>query len=186
MSAETRPIRRTMMTVILLACGAVMLIVSAAFIAYEYVTFRQLTLSHVKILGAAIAENSTAALAFDNSDDAREVLSAFKVQPHVRAARLYLSDGTLIASYPDGTASGRTLRAPRADGYRFEGGLLMGVQPVVQGGRRMGTLYLESDLGEIYEHFELFAALGALITLVCGAAAYLISRRLQQLISRPI
>src|SRR2546430_2195520 len=153
MSAQARPIRHTLMTVILLACGAVMLITTAAFIAYEYVTFRQLMVRNVKILGEAIAANSTAALAFDNPDDAREVLAAFKAQPHVVAARLYLSDGRLIASYPDRAARGpkQTLRA---DGYQFEQGLLTGVQPVVQGGRRMGTLYLESDLGEIHERSE--------------------------------
>src|SRR5438477_2218766 len=44
-------------------------------------------------LHEAIAANSTAALAFVNADDAREVLAAFKAQPHVVAARLYLSDG---------------------------------------------------------------------------------------------
>src|ERR1700735_264780 len=104
MSAQARPIRRTLMTVILLSCGAVMLITSAAFFAYEYVTFRQLTVRNLMILGKAIAANSTAALAFDNPDDAREVLSAFKAQPHVRMARLYLSDGQLIASYPEGTS----------------------------------------------------------------------------------
>src|ERR1700730_1948220 len=186
MSAQARTIRRTLMTVILLTCGAVMLITSAAFVAYEYVTFRQLTVRNVKILGEAIAANSTAALAFDNPDDAREVLAAFKAQPHVVAARLYLTNGQLIASYPDGAARGPAARSLRADGYRFEGGLLTGVQPVVQGGRRMGTLYLESDLGEIYEHFQLFVLIGASIMLVCCIAAYLISRRLQELISRPI
>jgi signal transduction histidine kinase/ActR/RegA family two-component response regulator len=185
MSAQARTIRRTLMTVILLTCGAVMLITSAAFIAYEYVTFRQLMVRNVKILGEAIAANSTAALAFDNAGDAREVLAAFKAQPHIVAARLYLSDGRLIASYPDGAAHGPA-QSRRADGYRFEEGLLTGVQPVVQGGRRMGTLYLESDLGEIYEHFQLFVAISAAIMLVCCVAAYLISRRLQELISRPI
>src|SRR5437773_4218322 len=186
MSAQARPIRHTLMTVILLACGAVMLITSAAFIAYEYVTFRQLMVRNVKILGEAIAANSTAALAFDNPDDAREVLAAFKAQPHIIAARLYRSGGQLIASYPDGAARGSTVQLLRADGYRFEHGLLSGVQAVVQGGRRMGTLYLESDLGEIYEHFQLFVTIGATIMLVCCVAAYLISRRLQELISRPI
>src|SRR6266404_3579657 len=186
MSAHARPIRHTLMTVILLTCGAVMLITSAAFVAYDYVTFRQLMVRNIEILGEAIAANSTAALAFDNPDDAREVLAAFRAQPHVVAARLYLSDGRLIASYPDGAARAPTGRSLRAAGYRFEGGLLTGVQPVVQGGRRMGTLYLESDLGEIYEHFQLFVAIGAAIMLVCCAAAYLISRRLQELISRPI
>src|ERR1700726_1489078 len=141
MSAQARTIRRTLMTVILLTCGAVMLITSAAFVAYEYVTFRQLMVGNVKILGEAIAANSTAALAFDNPDDAREVLAAFKAQPHVVAARLYLSDGRLIASYPDGATHGAIPREMHKDGYRIEAGLLTGVEPVVQGNRRMGTLY---------------------------------------------
>ena len=186
MSTQARPIRHTLMTVILLTCGAVMLITTAAFIAYEYVTFRQLMVRNVKILGEAIAANSTAALAFDNPDDAREVLAAFKAQPHVVAARLYQRDGQLIASYPDRDPRASKVQPLRADGYRFERGLLTGGQPVVQGGRRMGTLYLESDLGEIYEHFQLFMTIGAVILLVCCIAAYLISRRLQELISRPI
>src|SRR5437868_10664816 len=76
MSAHTRPIRRTLMTVILLTCGAVMLITSAAFLAYEYLTFRQLTLRNLEILGKAIAANSTAARPYDNPRHARDVVSA--------------------------------------------------------------------------------------------------------------
>lgn len=188
MSAGARPIRRTLMMVILLTCGAVMIITSGAFFAYEYLTFRQLTLRNLEILGKAIAANSTAALAFDNPDDAREALSAFKAQPHVRAARLYLNDGRLIASYPDGDTDPPATAgtASRSDGYRFEDGLLRGVQPVVQENRRMGTLYLESDLGEITQQFKLFLAIGASVLLVSCVAAYLISRRLQRVISGPI
>jgi signal transduction histidine kinase/ActR/RegA family two-component response regulator len=186
MSAHARPIRRTLITVILLTCGAVMLITSAAFFAYEFVTFRQLTVRNLVILGEAIAANSTAALAFDNADDAREVLSAFKAQPHIVAARLYLSDGRLIASYPESHSQGVSPQVTRQSGYRFEGGLLTGVQPVVQGTRRMGTLYLESDLGEMYEHFRLLGLIGALVMLFCCLAAYLISTRLQRYISQPI
>src|ERR1700739_2942226 len=125
MSTNARPIRRTLMSVILLTCGAVMLLTSAAFFAYEYWSFRQFTLRNLAILGKAIAANSTAALAFDNPDDAREALSAFKAQPHVRSARLYLAGGQLIASYPDGAGEPRAA-APLQDGYRFEDGLLRG------------------------------------------------------------
>ena len=185
MSAGRRPIRRTLMSVILLTCGAVMLITSAGFFGYEYVTFRQLTLRNLEILGKAIAANSTAALAFDNPDDAREVLSAFKAQPHLLAARLYQNDGRLLASYPDGSAKSPAGTAGE-DGYRFEDGLVRGIQPVVQDGRRLGTLYIETDLGEIYEHFRLFVALGAVFTLLAFVAAYLISRRLQAVVSQPI
>jgi signal transduction histidine kinase/ActR/RegA family two-component response regulator/uncharacterized membrane protein affecting hemolysin expression len=174
-----------LMSVMLLTCGAVMLITSLAFFGYEYVTFRQLTLRNLEILGKAVAANSTASLAFDNADDAREVLSAFKAQPHVIAARLYQNDGRLLASYPE-RAGKAAARSQGEDGYRFEDGLVRGSQPVVQDGRRLGTLYLEADLGEIYEHFRLFAALGALFTLLAFLAAWLIARRLQARISVPI
>jgi signal transduction histidine kinase/ActR/RegA family two-component response regulator/uncharacterized membrane protein affecting hemolysin expression len=175
------------MTVILLTCGAMMMIICSGFFVYEYLTFRQVTLRNLEILGRAIAANSTAALAFDNPDDAREALSAFKAQPHVIAARLYLNNGQLIASYPEGAAARPAGPPPQAsEGYRFEGGVLRGIQPVVQGEQRMGTLYLESDLGEIYEHFRVFAALFAVFILGCCLAAYLISGRLQSLISGPI
>jgi signal transduction histidine kinase/ActR/RegA family two-component response regulator/uncharacterized membrane protein affecting hemolysin expression len=187
MSAHTRPVRRTLMSVILLTCGAMLAITCSGFFIYEYLTFRQVTLGNLEILGRAIAANSTAALAFDNPDDAREALSAFKAQPHVTAARLYLNNGRLIASYPDGVPAGAAAPAPQSgEAYRFEGGVLRGIQPVVQGERRMGTLYLEADLGEIYEHFRLFVALGAVFLVVCCLAAYLISGRLQRLISGPI
>jgi signal transduction histidine kinase/ActR/RegA family two-component response regulator len=186
MPMHAKPIRRTLITVILLTCGAVMLITSTAFFAYEFVTFRQLTLRNLTILGEAIAANSTAALAFDNPDDAREVLSAFKAQPHVVGAGLYLNDGRLFASYPEGISRDSLPKSVRQDGYRFEKGLLTGVQPVVQAGRRMGTLYLQSDLGEVYEHFRLFGLIAALVMAVCCLAAYLISTRLQRHISQPI
>ena len=185
MSTRSRPIRSMLMSVMLLTCGVVMLITSLAFFGYEYVTFRQLTLRNLEILGKAVAANSTASLAFDNADDAREVLSAFKAQPHVIAARLYHNDGRLLASYPE-RAGKAAARRQDQDGYRFEDGLVRGSQPVVQDGRRLGTLYLEADLGEIYEHFRLFAALGALFTLLAFLAAYLIARRLQARISAPI
>src|SRR5207302_544131 len=127
-------------------CGAVMLITSAAFFAYEYLTFRQLTLRNLEILGKAIAANSTAALAFDNPGDAREVLSALKAQPHVVAARLYLNDGRLMASYPDAAAHATAPSAPGNDGYRFEFGLLRGVQPDSAGG---ATRTQGQDFGQL-------------------------------------
>jgi signal transduction histidine kinase/ActR/RegA family two-component response regulator/HAMP domain-containing protein len=179
-------IRRTLMRVILLTCGAVMIITCAGFFTYEYVTFRQLMVRNLAILGEAIAANSTAALAFDNADDAREALSAFRAQPHVVAARLYLNDGRLLASYPAGAGQDPGPRLLSRNGYRFEDGMLRGVQPVVQGTRRMGTLYLESNLGEIDEHFQLFVLIGAAFLLIGCLAAYVISRRLQHVVSGPI
>ena len=104
MRGSSTPIQRTLMTVLLLTSGAVMLTTSAAFCAYDFFTFRQQTLHNLATLGEAIAANSTAALAFENQDDAREVLSALKAERHIVEATLFTRDGARFASYPGGGA----------------------------------------------------------------------------------
>src|SRR4051794_13909769 len=94
------PIRRKLMTALLLTSGVVMLITSSAFCAYDFLTYRQQTLHNLATLGDAIAANSTAALAFQNPDDAREVLSALHAETHIVDAILFTSDGMPFASYP--------------------------------------------------------------------------------------
>jgi signal transduction histidine kinase/ActR/RegA family two-component response regulator/HAMP domain-containing protein len=185
MQHGSRPIQRTLITALLLISGAVMLTTAAAFFAYDFFTYRQATVRNLATLGEAIAANSTAALAFDNADDAREVLGAFRAESHVIAAGLYTRSGTLFASYPATRAALPATLAAR-DGYRFEQGRLIGVQPVVQGGHRMGTLYLTSDMGAIYERFRSFSLIAGLVLVLACLVAYVLSMRLQRQISRPI
>ena len=185
MSRRSQPIRRTLTTALLLTSGAAMLTTALAFFAYDFLTYRQSTLRNLGTLGAAIAANSTAALAFENPDDAREVLSAFKAESHVVAAALYTRSGKLFASYPPADAAIPAALAMQ-DGYRFEQGHLIGVQAVVQGDRRMGSLYLKSDMGAIYERFRSFSLIAGLVLALACVVAYLLSMRLQRQISRPI
>ncbi|HEY2403229.1 MAG TPA: CHASE sensor domain-containing protein, partial [Steroidobacteraceae bacterium] len=184
-TSTSTPIRRTLMTALLLTSVVVMLITSLAFCAYDFLTYRQQTLHGLATLGDAIAANSTAALAFQNPDDAREVLSALRAESHVVDATLYTSDGTPFASYP-ATRQGVQVATPPPDGYRFEGGYLIGVQPVVQGQRRMGSLYLKADLGAVYQRLRSFALIAALVMVLTCAAAYPLANRLQRQISQPI
>lgn len=185
MTAGSTPIRRTLMTALLLTSGVVMLITSSAFCAYDFLTYRQQTLHGLATLGDAIAANSTAALAFQNPEDAREVLSALRAESHIVDATLYTSDGIPFASYPAARPAAQ-VATPPPDGYRFEGGYLIGVQPVVQGQRRMGSLYLKADLGAVYERLRSFVLIAALVMVLTCAAAYLLANRLQRQISEPI
>src|SRR5476649_2733798 len=104
MAFEDLPIRRKLMTIILGTCGVVLLIVCATFLGYEFITFRQASVQQLSTLGEIIATNSTAALAFDNRDDARDVLAALMAERHVVSACLYDKQGTLFAHYPSGAA----------------------------------------------------------------------------------
>jgi signal transduction histidine kinase/ActR/RegA family two-component response regulator len=184
MSASATPIRRTLMTVILLTCGAALLTGSVAYCAYDYLSSRRQTLQSVATLADVVAANSTAALAFENPDDAREVLAALRAEPHIRAARLYTRQGALFATYPAGQVT--QAAAPAQDGYRFEQGFAIAVQPVVQNGHRLGTLYVQSDLGATTERLANFVLITILVLALAYCVAYLVSRRLQRQISQPI
>src|SRR5277367_6794759 len=107
MAAASTPIRRILMRMILLSSAAVLAVTTAAFCTYEFVTFRQSSTLQLQILSQAIASNSTAALAFQNAADAAAVLGAFKADPHIAAAALYDSKGSLFATYPEGMAAAR-------------------------------------------------------------------------------
>jgi signal transduction histidine kinase len=186
MPGTSLSIRNRLMRMLLLASSAVLGITSIAFCSYEFVTFRQTSVHQLEILGQAIASNSTAALAFDNPEDASGVLAAFSADPHITAAALYDGRGKLFATYPKALDAALLPKAPDESGYRFTRTELAGFQPVAAGGERLGMLYVRSDLGAMYARIRLYAAIVALVVAVSLPLAYLISRRLQHQLSKPI
>jgi signal transduction histidine kinase len=181
------PIRKKMMMILLITCVVVMVLMRAAFFTFEYVTFRQNVIRQLTILGQVIANNSTAALAFDNNDDAAEILSAVKADPHITAAALYDNSGTLFARYPVNLPHEVLPPKPEAAGYRFQNGNIIGVQDVVQNGRHLGTLYLKFDAAGLMNAWLVGSIkLAALIMAVVLLLAYLVARALQRQISTPI
>ena len=157
-----------------------------AFVTYEYVSFRAAAIHNLATLGRIIANNSTASLAFDNRDDAQQVLSALKAEPHIDSAALYDSRGVLFARYR-AAGGANSPNTPLPDGYRYEASNLIGVEPVQEGtNRRLGSLYLRSDLGALHEQLMLYSLIAATMTGLAFVVAYLLSRLLQQQISGPI
>src|SRR5688572_3416745 len=119
MSLKDSPIQRKLMRIVLLTSGAVLLVTCAAFLAYEFLTFRQSTVRQLTTLGKVIAANSTAALAFDNQDDAQEILAALKAERHIVAAVLYDQNGKLFSTYPENLRADAFPGAPENEGHRF-------------------------------------------------------------------
>jgi len=172
---------------LVLISGLVLLLTSAAFVGYEYWSFRQTMRSTLSVRGRILATNSTASLAFANDADARELLSALKADPHIVAAALYDQNGRLFAAYPAGLPGDALPAAPGPDGYRFERGNLIGFQPVAEAaGQRLGTLYLASDLAAVYDTFRLSGVIAVAVMAVSLLAAYLLSTALQGTIAQPI
>src|SRR5271170_1168694 len=137
MVTPSTPIGRILMRMIFLSSGAVLAVTTAAFCTYEAVTFRHSNIEQLQILGEVIASNSTAALAFDNGEDATVVLIALKANPHIVAAALYDTRGKVFATYPRDLPANRLPAHLGPPGYGFEHGALIGIQPVAQGSQQL-------------------------------------------------
>ena len=174
------------MTIILLTCGAVTFLTCASFFAYEFLTFRQTTITNLSTVSSILANNTTAALTFSNAEDAAEVLSALQAERHIRAACLYDANGKLFAHYPATLPAEQLPVAPESDGYHFSGNYLISFQPVTYESKRLGTLYLKSDLDAMYKRFGLYGCIVAIIVIASALLAYGLSRRFQAQISQPI
>jgi signal transduction histidine kinase/CheY-like chemotaxis protein len=185
MNKSSMPIRRTLMNMIFLASGVVLLVTSAAFCAYEFLTFRSSSIQQLQILSRAIASNSTAALAFENTDDAAAVLTAFKSDPHIVAAALYDMQGKVFATYPQQINPER-LPARLGTGFSFSRSALIGFEPVAEGPKQLGILYVQSDLDAMYARMRLYGLILALVAALSLSLAFLISRRLQYRLLQPI
>jgi len=181
------PIRRKLIIIMLLTSVIVMFMMRAAFFTYEYLTFRQGMVRQTSSLGEILAVNSTASLAFDNPDDAQETLSALRVEPHIVAAALYDKNGRLFAKYPKGSPD--NIFPPVSDraGYHFQHLTLSGFQPVQQGDKRLGTLYLKLDASATMRDW-LWGSICIAITVMAIVLlmTYWVSKVLQKQISAPI
>ncbi len=187
MALRDWPIKRKLTAILLVTSGLVLLLTSAAFVTLEVLAFRQTTLHNLSTLGRVVAANITPALAFANQADARGVLAALSADPHVVAAGLYDRDGRLFSRYPADSASATLPLAPPRDGYRFEGGYVIGLEPVAEvGSPRLGTLYLKSDMEAVSRTLRLSAAIAAGVMAMSLLAAYVLAALLQGRISQPI
>src|SRR5436190_1957786 len=88
MALRDWPIQQKLTAMLVLISGLVLLLTAAAFAGYQYWSLRERTLDALAVRGRIIAANTTASLAFANVADARELLSALRVDPHIVAAVL--------------------------------------------------------------------------------------------------
>ena len=181
------PIRKKLVGSMLLTGMVVLLLAQAVFFAYDYLAMRQNTVRQLETLGSIIATNATAALAFENRHDAEETLAALKANERIASAAIYDQRGAVFASYPAALARASLPSLPGVDGFRFEQSHLIGFQAMTERDRRLGTLYLDFDIGMVLrerlrDSLRVALAMAGIALLV----AYALSRALQRQISRPL
>jgi signal transduction histidine kinase/CheY-like chemotaxis protein/HPt (histidine-containing phosphotransfer) domain-containing protein len=184
---------RTKATVtIVFVSTAVLALALSVVLTRDYFTFREDEVDKLTTLARVISANSTAAVAFEDREAARDGLGKLATDPNIKAAFIW-SNNDQFASYlrpgesgaqammdelrAAGTAD-RTIRDDRRD---------MFVQvPISLDGETIATLYLVADLSRIQARMQeyFWLALGVLGSAI--VVALLVSLLLGFVISKPL
>jgi signal transduction histidine kinase/ActR/RegA family two-component response regulator/HAMP domain-containing protein len=185
---QTFTIKQKLKLITMASSTVALLLVAVAFLTYEYFAYRQAMVRDLSTQAEIIGNQSTAALTYDDKNNARDILRALNAKKNIVAAGLYEQNGDLFASYfvPERNNSQPMPLRAGPDGWRFSDDFLVLFRPIEMNGECIGTIYLKSDLTELHTRLERYAATFALLTLVSLAATYLLASRLQRIISRPI
>jgi two-component system cell cycle sensor histidine kinase/response regulator CckA len=187
-SVQNLPIKRKLMTVMMLTSSAALLLSCVGFVGYQLLSYIQDVKQDLATLGDVIAANSTAALSFRDQSSAEETLRGLKAEPRILKACLYAQDGTLFVTYSrDGSGQICPPSIPRGGSATFEHNRLTLSRNVQLDGQTIGTLCLQADLGpEVLAYLKRAANILLFVMAASLLAALFLSRKLQHFISDPI
>lgn len=180
------PIKQKLVSTIVVTTAAALLLSGAGILFADAFLFQRYLRHDLAVLSSIVGDNSTAALAFDDPHAAGETLGTLRARTHVISACIYRADRTILASYRRGGASRPCPPAAAGDEVRATQSSLAVSHPIVLQGRRIGTLVLLYDLGEIGERTRLFGLTILAVLLVSSVIAFLLSSTLRSTITTPI
>src|SRR5579872_1826277 len=185
MKLRDRPIGQKLVIIIMFTTAVALLLAGSGLLVADSLLFRQSIRRDLAALSEIVADNSSAALAFDDQEAATQTLNSLRARPHVAGACVYRLNGSVLAGY----ARDRVFACPpiqETPGVRASGPDELVSQPVRLAGRQIGTLMLLYDLKEIGERNRLYTAVMLGILFLSSLMALLLSRRLRNLIATPV
>lgn len=188
MKFQDLSIKRKLILMTMLTSSIALLLSSASFLIYDLISFRNLLTHDLSTQAQIIGYNSAAAMAFKDEPAATATLSALTVKGDIVSAALYSPNGQMFAHYFRDKKTLPSMAPICSEGkpYRFEGQYLEVCHDVALNGDRVGTLILQSDMRQWSMRARRYATICLVFALVSVFLAFLVSSKLQKVISGPI
>ena len=180
------PIRQKLTLAITVTSAVALLLLSGTLLIRDVLSFRQDLGEDLRALAAIVADNSTAALSFEDVESAQEMLAALSAKPHVTVAALYTADGRLFAEYTPEGSEQNAPDIPARDGYRLTADTAEVTHPVELEGTRIGTLFVRSSLAELYSRLRARVLTVGLVLVASWLLTVVLSSWLQRLVADPL
>ena len=180
-------IKRKLMLITMVTSSLALLVASVGFLLYDLTSFRA-RMRHDLITQAEIlGTTSIGPLAFQDEKAASDILAALKAKDDTVAAAIYAPDGTLFAAYRREDARAYQLPSrPEKSGFQFADNHMEVFHTIRLQGEALGTLYIASDTRHLSTRLTRYTGIVAVLMLGAALVAFVLSSRLQTVISEPI
>ena len=176
-----RSLQHKLTFIVELTIAVALLLASAVLIAQRAYLSRRWLIEDLHVLAKITANNSMSSLAFQDPDDAIEVLMALQAQSTIEGACIYDAAGAVFAAYQQPGLDPPFDPPPVSlEGYRREGRRLFLFHDIVQNEDRIGTLLLRVNFEPLYHRIYGDVLLALLVILFTIALASFLARRLQR------
>jgi PAS domain S-box-containing protein len=187
LALRDRSITFKISAVILAVSSLTVLTACALFMTYQWSASRDALALRLQAMAQVVADQSLAAVEFSQSEQAVEILRSLRADNQVSVAALYDAKGTYFASYlAPGLTPTLVPAHPGKDGTLYHEGSLAIHVPLISESDRVGTLYLRTELHELWNQLLVNLVVGGLILAAALAVVVPISLKLGSIVSRPI
>jgi signal transduction histidine kinase/ActR/RegA family two-component response regulator len=182
-----QPVRRKLLLIVMAVTASALLLSAAGFLVWDTLRFRASMLEDLETQAAIAAESASAALVFEVDEQAGTTLAALQSRRTIDNAAVYDLNGRRVAEW---VRPGSARRIP-AEAHGWDGSFTLSnaevLRPVTAlDGTPVGSIFVSSELDEMWARFRAQALSLAAMFLVAVGAAFLLSMRLQRTVSGPL
>ncbi len=195
------PIAKKLVSIMLMTTVAALLLASVMQAVTEGMGYRENIGHNLATMAGVIGTNSAAAITFEDRQLAKQVLASLKAEPSIISGHIFDINGNLMAAYRSESIAPKRANHPTISGHEQLQGWLSETEPVrsfigltsvdifqpIQFDReRIGYVHLRASLDPLVQTLFRFAGMAGVTILIAILVAYLMSFRLQAIVSRPI
>ncbi|HEY3198702.1 MAG TPA: ATP-binding protein [Nitrospirales bacterium] len=183
-------IRRKLIVMGLIASSAALLLACSAFLGYGLFAYRETMIHILSVRASIIGTHIASAIVFKDERAAADTLASLKEDPHIISAGVYTPDNLVFAMFGQNETNREAPFVQRfsgnPEGYWFERDSLILYRKIVFKGEHIGTVYIHSDLQEMYPRFWQYIGITLLVFFVSSIVALIVSSLFERKITHPL
>jgi PAS domain S-box-containing protein len=183
-------ISRELTVINMLVSAIAVMLACTSFFAYDIYLFRHNAVANLITQSQVIGYNSVSPLIFNDPQSAEKNLSSLQAAPRIVYAAIYTPSGDFFAGYwRDPKSNHQPLPLISSNilpSYLMTEPEFAVVEPIYFQGKKLGTVYIRSDLKSLIDRLWSYLTILGVILVLSLAAALVVSRISQRVISKPI